>query len=251
MKKVLFLILLIVNICFSEEINEVSIDLKKYEDKQNTLIDVRNIITYEESIATAYEYYILEKYDIPTLSDIQSIIGTLNIKNSNISLDYKLDSSITKISYGLKKGFQENENIKLFYESPSYRNRTYYRNDEIYFMLKNPFAKHLYYLIRKYGKIEECQNAEFIEKNCIEKKHIYIQFSKKKEKDEAGKDIFVSDGYLMTYHLDRFQTGPIVITNNTAKYSSSHFESIPRGAILYDTDGKKYIKTPSGIKSIQ
>lgn len=74
--------------------------------------------------------------------------------------------------------------------------------------------------------------------------HIYIDV------ENLASD--VPNKYLMAYHIDKFKTGPIIITDDTSKHiTESAFDSISKGALLYDTNGVKYIKTLDGIEVLK
>lgn len=55
----------------------------------------------------------------------------------------------------------------------------------------------------------------------------------------------------MAYHIDNFKKGPIVITSDTSLHSETEFNSIPRGALLIDRTGLRYVKTTSSIEALQ
>lgn len=241
MKKILFILFLLINLSFA-------LDLTNFEDRQSALQDVKTIILYEESIAKAYEDFILTNYKFPTLAEIKTLIGNLTLVN-NISSNLVLSSTLTKISYGLNSDLKADSSIKALYESNTYRKRTYVRNDEINFILEDEFAKHLYDLIKQNGgEIQTCPTTVFTTAmNCKENNHIYIQLTKKLEGSEV-----VPNTYLMAYHMDNFKNGPIIITNDTSKHiTESAFDSIPKGALLYDVDGVKYVKTLDGIEILK
>lgn len=235
MKKIVIIFFIFVNISFS-------LDLDNFEERQKALQDVKTIILYEESIAKAYEEYILTNYAIPNLTQIKSLIG-------DITTTLNLDGTLMKVSYGLNNDLKADSLIKALYESNTYRKRTYVRNDEVNFILEDEFAKHLYDLIKQNGgAIQNCPITVFtIPINCKENNHIFIQLTKKLDGLEV-----VPDSYLIAYHIDKFKTGPIIITNDTSKHiTQSAFDSIPKGALLYDTDGVKYVKTIDGIEVLK
>lgn len=242
MKKIVIIFFIFVNISFS-------LDLDNFEERQKALQDVKTIILYEESIAKAYEEYILTNYAIADLTQIKSLIGDITTTISGITTTLNLDGTLMKVSYGLNNDLKADSSIKALYESNTYRKRTYVRNDEVNFILEDEFAKHLYDLIKQNGgAIEDCPKTVFtIPINCKENNHIFIQLTKKFEGLEV-----VPDTYLIAYHIDKFKTGPIIITNDTSKHiTQSAFDSIPKGALLYDTDGVKYVKTIDGIEVLK
>lgn len=242
MKKILFVLFLLINSSFA-------LDLANFEDRQSALQDVKTIILYEESIAKAYEEYILTNYAIPNLTQIKSLIGDITTTISGITTTLNLNGTLMKVSYGLNNDLKADSSIKALYESNTYRKRTYVRNDEVNFILEDEFAKHLYDLIKQNGgAIQDCPTIVFTTAvNCKENNHIFIQLTKKLDGLEV-----VPDTYLIAYHIDKFKTGPIIITNDTSKHiTQSAFDSIPKGALLYDTDGVKYVKTIDGIEVLK
>ena len=248
MRTFLILIIFLINIAFCAEL-----DLNNFEQRQKILQDIRTIVQYEESIARAYEEYILNNYDIPddmTLLYTDIYLGAKSdflklFSTNNISLyinDFTIDK--TKISYALKETLLGDFEIKKLYESNTFRKRTYLKNGEINFVLEDSFAKHLYDLIVENNSklINPCTSI-YPNKNCILNNHIYIKPT------YAGG---VLDKSLMYYHIDKFKTGPIIITDDTSKYSTeSEFSSISKGAILYDINGVKYVKTISAIELLK
>lgn len=241
MKKILFILFLLINSSFA-------LDLTNFEDRQSALQDVKTIILYEESIAKAYEEYVLTNYKLPTLAEIKTLIGNLTLVN-NVGSNITLSNTLTKISYGLNSDLKADSSIKALYESNTYRKRTYVRNDEVNFFLEDEFAKHLYDLIKQNGSaIQDCPTTAFTTAvNCKENNHIYIKLTKKLDGLEV-----VPNTYLIAYHIDNFKNGPIIISNDTSKHiTESAFDSIPKGALLYDTDGVKYVKTLDGIEILK
>lgn len=251
MKKILFILFLLINSSFA-------LDLTNFEDRQSALQDVKTIILYEESIAKAYEEYVLKNYSIPNDANISSLIGALTLKN-DINTTINLSTLNTKISYNLKNEIKIDSGIKALYESNTYRKRTFIRNDEVNFLLENEFAKHLYDLIKQNnGAILNCPTTEgnVTTQNCKLNKHIYIGVTNIKKytvKNSQGNDevIYEPDNYLITYHIDKFKTGPIVVTTDSSKYSLNIFDFISKGALIYDTNGLKYVKTINGIEVLK
>jgi hypothetical protein len=56
----------------------------------------------------------------------------------------------------------------------------------------------------------------------------------------------------MYYAIEKFNSGPIIITKDTSLHiTSDEFDFIPRGALLYDTEAIKYIKTTTSIEVVK
>lgn len=248
--KIIFIFLFSINFIFA-------LDLNDFTDRQKILQDIKKVVQNEESIANAYERYILENYAIPTNINLlytTSYLGTSASFLSSIS-DFSsnfnsFSLSQNKISYALKDVLKNDSDIKTLYESTTFRKRTYFRNNEIHFILEDVFAKHLYDLMKlsNITTINNCPTVVFTTPvNCKENNHIYIDLTKKLD---AG--LIVPNTYLISYHVDKFKTGPIIITDDTSKHiTEDEFDSIPKGALLYDINGVKYLKTLDGIEVLK
>lgn len=234
-----FLFLLI---CFS------FLQSETFQERQNILLDIKNIVQYEESFAKTYEQYILTNFKLPSsVSDITTPMGG-NIK-AFVTIDNKVnDTTLTaglpKINYALGSELTADTSIKSLYESDTFRKRTYVRDGAVYFILEDSFAKHLFDLIKlnSGNEIQDCSSTNS-NKACKRDNHIYI--------DPTGVTATTIASYLMSYHVDKFKTGPIIITNDTTKYTRTEFNSIPKGALIYDTTGKKYVKTSTNFGELK
>lgn len=221
-----------------------------FEERQKTLQDIKSVIQYEESVARIYELYILNNLKLPTIAQINTLLGG-NVKDF-ISIDDKINdvtltSGLPKISYALGTDLEKDLSIKSLYDSNTYRKKTYVRGDAVYFILEDIFAKHLFDLIA----LNNNTNKEIIacdltnsDKACIYNNHIYIGLTEM----QTG----VPSKYLMAYHFDKFKTGPIIVTDDTSKHITEiEFKSIPKGALIYDVKAVKYVKTTSGIEVLR
>lgn len=223
-----------------------------FEERQKTLQDIKNVIQYEESVARIYELYILNNLKLPTIAEINEDLDG-NVKDFVSSDNNKdkinlttLTSGLPKISYALGDDLKADLSIKSLYDSNTYRKKTYVRGDAVYFILEDSFAKHLFDLIalnnntNKEIKLCDSTNSD---KACIYNSHIYIGPT------YSSGNI---SGYLMCYHIDKFKTGPIIVTDDTSKHITEvEFKSIPKGALIYDVKAVKYVKTTSGIEVLR
>jgi len=232
-------------------------DSSTFSDKQQLLVIVKEMIQAEESIARAYESYIINEKKIP--EDYNSLLtedylGT-NFKSipeiSNFSFDFKKELTSRVVNTSL----ESDTSALRIYESDLFRKKTYYTNnattdvksdDTIVFKLEDEFVNHLYFLSSTAGfdliecgslpKKKYCWNKESDDENVI---YIYT--------DDTQTDL------LMYYSIDKFKTGPIIITSDTSLHvtSEEEFSSIPKGALLYDTDAVKYIKTSDSLEAVK
>lgn len=225
-------------------ISTVFLFAETFQERQNTLQDIKNIVQYEESFAKAYEEYILNNYKLPTITQINTLLD--GNRKDFVSVDNKdkvnsatLTQGLTKLNYALSNDLAD---FKSLYESNTFRKKTYVRDNAVYFILENVFAKHLFdliYLNNNVNKeIKQCTTTNS-DRACIYNDHIYI---------DATFTASTITGYLMCYHIGNFEAGPIIISTIT---SDSIFKSIPKGVLIYDTNGKKYIKTTSGVMELK
>ena len=220
-----------------------------FQERQAILQDIKNIVQYEESFTRTYEQYILTNYKLPpTVATITTLMG--GTITSFVSIDDKvnlttLSSGLPKINYALGDDLKADLSIKSLYESDTFRKRTYVRDGAVYFILEDSFAKHLFDLIKlnSGNEIKDCSSSNS-DKACKRDNHIYI--------DATGVTTITIASYLMSYHIDKFKTGPIVVTNDSTKYTTEDvFKSIPKGALIYDIDGVKYIKTTTTLEALK
>lgn len=220
-----------------------------FTERQTTLRDIKITVQYEESFARTYEQYILANYKLsPNVGTITTLMGG-DIKDF-VTIDEKvnsttLSSGLPKINYALGDDLKADLSIKSLYESDTFRKRTYVRDGAVYFILEDSFAKHLFDLIKlnSGNEIKDCSSSNS-DKACKRDNHIYI--------DATGVTTTTIASYLMSYHIDKFKTGPIVVTNDSTKYTTEDvFKSIPKGALIYDTDGVKYIKTTTTLEALK
>ena len=235
MIKIFLLTFLISNFLLAE-------DSSTFSDKQELLMKVKTIIQEEESIALAYESFIINKRKLPTT--IAELEGN----------DY-LDTTFSDvIDFGFRKKinnrlitsiFKDDKSAQKIYESDLFRNKTYYMDDDtIGIKLEDDFAKHLYFL---------SSTGEFNLLECgVSPKKKYCWNKETEDNDVIY--IYKEDSQmtlLMYYQVDKFKTGPIIINKDADPYAEDEFNAIPRGALLYDTSAVKYIKTLSSIEVLK
>lgn len=237
MIRYLFVFIILFNFAFS-------LDLTNFDERQIILNEIKQIIIKEEQIAKAYEEYILENYAVPNIANllISDFLGTnfltnLDLTNFNtISIN---TTTVSSLSYALKSVLSDDNYLKNLYESDTFRKNTFFADGKINMIVEDDFAKELLYLITKQGSpILDCTIAGT--KYC-----------------KNGDEIFIYDNllrinFLMYFHKDKFKTGPIIITKDTTlQATNKEFEFIPKGALLYDEEGTKYIKTIDSVEKIR
>ena len=219
-----------------------------FQERQNILLDIKNIVQYEESFAKTYEQYLLTNYKFPPNIGTITTLMNGNIK-AFVTIDDKVNDTtlvagLPKINYALTDALKADSSIAALYESNTFRKRTYVRDNAVYIILEDSFAKHLFDLIKlnSGNEILDCSSTNS-NKACKRDNHIYI--------DATGVTSTTIASYLMSYHVDKFKTGPIIISDASIGLSKDEFKSIPKGALIYDTSGKKYVKTNSNIEVLK
>jgi hypothetical protein len=238
----IFLVLLIIqNFLYSAD--------SAFITQQKLLLNVKTIIQEEESMARAYERFIINERKLPILF---SELKNNNYLGSGFSLT-SFDSTAlieSDFDFNLKKNINNrlkgttlvnDTSIKHLYESDLFRKKTYYVDtDTIGIKLEDMFANHLYFLSSTGGfNLIEC-NTIPKKKYCTKGDDIYIY----KEDSQLN--------FLMYYSIDKFKTGPIIITSDTSLHiTNDEFNYIPKSALLYDTEAVKYIKTRTSIEVVK
>lgn len=235
-KILLFISLLLVNISFANT----------FDTQQERLIKLKDLINEEEYIARAFEKYILEEKDIPSLSDLK----TDDYLGTSYTSTYLLDSdsktfSITANENSMKNRIRlsvlnnESELVHI-YEDNAYRTRTYVKGDKVYIIFKDDLAKHLYYLLKvNTTTISDCPSSGAPStKLCKENDHLYVY-------NDSRTDL------LMFFKFEKFKEGPIIINDDIAFHSNKAYRFIPTGTLIYDFKGNKYIKTTDNMVRVQ
>ena len=219
-----------------------------FQERQATLQDIKNIVQYEESFAKTYEQYLLTNYKFPPNVGTITTLMNGNIK-AFVTIDNKVNDTtlvagLPKINYALTDALKADSSIAALYESNTFRKRTYVRDGAVNFILEDSFAKHLFDLIKlnSGNEILDCSSTNS-NKACKRDNHIYI--------DATGVTSTTIASYLMSYHIDKFKTGPIIISDTNIGLTKDEFKSIPKGALIYDTKGKKYVKTANTIEVLK
>lgn len=240
MKKIVLFLLLLNSVLFSNSFSE----------KQDILNDIKEQIAFEESIANAFEIYLLEYFKIPetTNADFKSLLT-----NSSKNLD--LDKSTLSLEYGISDLTSE---YKTIYENNMYRDRTFIINNRVYFSIKNEFAKHILTLLSLTNQIsiEACPKSSnaysFPEITCIENNTIYIGAK------ERLSDVFTNESrpskFLLAYTFENFANGPIVMQDAAINRSNKILSIFRNGTLFYDEKGDKHVKVEDDaiyIKELQ
>lgn len=241
MKKIVLIFFLILNsFLFSETFSE----------KQTILNEIQEQIAYEESVANAYEEYILIFYKIPTLVDtnFSKLIQTKNASSSVVVGNQVLNTNLN-LSYGIKSDL--NSEYKKIYESNMYRDRTFVVQGKVHFTLESAFAKHIVSLLglKNLNSIQECPSIINSATTCRENNTIYIDVKERKL------DTFTNEqrpnNFTVAYTIENFENGPYIVSTTTNIADEKVFSIIKNGVLIYDKEGDKFVKTTEGVKALQ
>lgn len=236
MIRYLYFVLLIVTLGYG--------DLDKFADRQDVLQKIKQMIIDEESIAKAYETYIIKNYSLPSSLAVLKTADYLGTTFGSVNETYfnSFVLSTQSVSYRLKDNLTTDGSFKLIYESDTYRKKTFIYKGKVYFKLEDDFAKNLFMLIKTQNSaITQCGTVPK-KQYCTKDNHIFLY------KDDSQEDSKI----IMYYHIDKFKTGPIVISNDASLYDTrSEFKYLPYGTLMYDLDGIKYVKTSSSIEKVK
>ncbi|MDX4050701.1 hypothetical protein Q6A83_07950 [Aliarcobacter skirrowii] len=206
-----------------------------FDNTQNIAKEVKEIIEMEERFINSFENHIIQDFRFVTPSYIAD--NELIIDNSIKNFD------ILSFSSNLPEELQNDSFAKNLYESSTYRDRSYFVENKIYFNLQNPLAKLLATIMlykninsieicpEKYtSKIELCHLEDSIYVD-VEKYDYVFEDSSYKEKPSK---------FLLAFSLNSFKNGPIIIEK--IDEDEPIFNIFSNGTIFYDRDGIKYLK---------
>ncbi|MDX4060656.1 hypothetical protein Q6A89_09040 [Aliarcobacter skirrowii] len=210
-----------------------------FDNTQNIAKKVKEIIEMEERFINSFENHIIQDFRFVTPSYIAD--NELIINNS--IKDFDIDQNILSFSSNLPEELQNDSFAKNLYESSTYRDRSYFVENKIYFNLQNPLAKLLATIMlykninsieicpEKYtSKIELCHLEDSIYVD-VEKYDYVFEDSSYKEKPSK---------FLLAFSLNSFKNGPIIIEK--IDEDEPIFNIFSNGTIFYDRDGIKYLK---------
>ncbi len=240
MKKIVLMFLSLNIFLFSETFSE----------KQTILNEIQEQIAYEESVANAYEEYILIFYKIPTLVDtnFSKLIQTKNASSSVVVGNQVLNTNLN-LSYGIKSDL--NSEYKKIYESNIYRDKTFVMQGKVHFTLESAFAKHIVSLLglKNLSSIQVCPTTINSTITCIENSTIYIDA--KERKLDAFTNEKRPNKFLVAYTIDNFENGPIIVEKSSISNNEKIFSIFKNGTLMYDENGNKYVKTLDKIEELK
>lgn len=225
-----------------------------FKDRQEALNEIRKLIDFEEQLAKNFEDNLINMDISDTIIGTSFPLDNSAKKTGNITLS----KNNLQISFNLKDDYSSIKELKEFYSSSKYRDRTFVVDNgvdkRIYIKLKDDFAKHIFDLF-KYKNTKQIINCIKNSTNsvvplCKDNNQIYLNY-------QQTDNNYIID-FDFVYHINNFKYGPIVFQIEE-KNISNHTDVLnlfSNGAIFYfgttlKNTAKKYIKINSDLKGVQ
>ena len=210
-----------------------------FDNTQNIAKKVKEIIEMEERFINSFENHIIQDFRFVTPSYIAD--NELIINNSIKNFDK--NQNILSFSSNLPEELQNDSFAKNLYESSTYRDRSYFVENKIYFNLQNPLAKLLatIMLYKNKDSIDLCPQKYTTKIGlCHLEDSIYVDVEKYDYVFEDSSYKEKPSKFLLAFSLNSFKNGPIIIEK--IDEDEPIFNIFSNGTIFYDRDGIKYLK---------
>ena len=202
--------------------------------QQQNVLYVQNLIEIEEKIASNFEEYLLNEFEIPNMSDLidDTYLGsnfTTTNKFSSNDIDF-VSASDLKIKYAITKDVQFY--VTGLYERDLYRDMTSVYKDEdtpsnfyVSFELESKVAENILEILVAGSSIASECTATLTNTYCItnlsairwyDASSRWIEYSN--EDFEEGNVTISTAGLLTSTKLDNLNVGAFVLVNNGDKY---------------------------------
>lgn len=226
--------IIIILILFSS--HSLSDDFESIQEKGKA---IKEIIEIQERFANSFENHILQDFKISTIKEIidsgiiPNNIDIRDLNEKNLSFTTLLDDRLKDDNFAYE-----------LYRSYTFRDKTYFNEDRIYFNISNPLAKLLYTLMiyQKQNEIKECP-ISFTNKIdlCHFENGIYVDITKYDDLfGDSNQNSKKPSKFLLAFNLESYDRGPIIVDEIDEDEAILNFFS--NGVIFYDKDGIKYLK---------
>lgn len=212
--------------------------------QQQNVLYVQNLIEIEEKIASNFEKYLLEKFDIPTMS--------------NLKTDEYLGSNFTTTNrFGPEINFVTNENLKITYaitkDVPSYvlglYKRDLYRdmttvyedtndstNSYVSFDLKSKEAQNIFEILNTGTNIDSECSATLTNIYCVTNLNTIRWYD--------------ASSNWIEYNNSDFENGNVTISS-ISLLSNIKLDNLKVGAFIFVKNGDKYLKIVDDIIKVE
>lgn len=209
-----------------------------FDDIQRKGKEVKNIIEVEERFINAFENNILQNFEIVDANYIKNsglIPSSINISGLNKKELY--------FSNSLDKDLKDDPFLEELYKSNTFRKRSYFNDDKVYFNLENSLAKLLYTLMiyKNKDEISSCPSS-FSSKIdiCTFENSIYVDIKKYDSLFEDNSSEKKPSEFLLAFNLSSYEKGPIIVDKIDEDEAILNF--FANGTHFFDKDGIKFIK---------
>lgn len=221
--------------------------------KQQNVLLIQKIIESEEKIANKFEQYILEKFKIPTMSEllVNEYLGTSFSLNNRFGSDlaFKPNTDL-KLNYAITSEDDKNDYKNLLYKRDLYRENTSvylkekssneidFTNSYTEILLKSDEAKTLFNILNSGYTIEETcptSSSTLINKYC--------------NLNDNAIRWYNSSSLWIEYSKKSFDKGNVTISANSL-LTDSRITSLPIGTYIYINNGAQYVKLKDNILKV-
>lgn len=221
--------------------------------KQQNVLLIQKLIESEEKIAKNFERYILEKYKIPTMSNLledEYLGSSFSLSNKfGFDLSFKSSSNL-QLYYAITNENDPNDYKNLLYKRDLYREYTSvyleeisadeinYNNSFTEILLKSDEAKTLHSILKAGYTIEEsCPSTSgtLVDKYC--------------SLNDSAIRWYNSSSFWIEYSKKDFDRGNVTISTSSL-LSDSRITSLPIGTYIYINNGAQYVKLKDSILKV-
>lgn len=209
--------------------------------QQQNVLYVQNLIEIEEKIASNFEKYLLQEFEIPTLAKLKTdeYLGSNFTTTNKFGASTTLDSSNLRISYAITKDVQLY--VTGLYKRDLYRDMTtVYENTSdssnsyVSFELKTEEAQNIFEILKT-------NSIESICSNTLKNTYCITNLNALRWYDNSSRWI--------EYNKADFEDGNVTISS-IGLLSSSKLDNLKVGANIFVKNGDKYLKLASTIVRI-
>jgi len=219
--------------------------------QQQNVLYVQNLIDIEEKIASNFEKYLLQKFEIPTLEKLKtdeylgSNFTVTNKFGANINIDNIsfITTPNLKFDYAITKTVELY--VKSLYKRELYRDMTtvYEDNDVdksyVSFELKSKEAKNIFSIL----KTISTETKKTIDSSCTTTSTGYCIANLNTIR------WYDANSYWIEYSISDFEDGNVTIST-AGLLTNSKLDNLKVGASIFVKDGDKYLKLLSSIVRI-
>jgi len=215
--------------------------------QQQNVLYIQNLIEIEEKIASNFEKYLLEKYDIPTMSELKTddYLGSNFTTTNRFGPSTDLDISFTtspnlKIKYAITQDVQFY--VSGLYKRDLYRDMTTVYEDTsdssksyVSFELKSKEAENIFDILKTRANINSECSATLTSTYCVTNLNTIRWYD--------------ASSNWIEYNNSDFEDGNVTIST-TGLLTNTKLNNINVGAFIFVKNGDKYLRTIDNIVKV-